>query len=62
MKMDEPKNKLDPTKLTLEQCAQTLSQEIEHLQEDIDAGFPLNEDGTMNVLSYGAWLLSQGDA
>jgi len=30
---------------------------MERLEEDIAAGAPVNEDGTMNIIAYGAWIL-----
>ena len=33
---------------------------IELLQSDIEAGAPVNEDGTINLFDYGAWLLEGG--
>ena len=30
---------------------------LERLDEDIAAGAPVNEDGTVNVLAYAAWIL-----
>lgn len=31
----------------------------ESLRQDVESGAPLNADGTMNLLHYGAWLVSQ---
>lgn len=30
---------------------------LESLEADIAAGAPLNEDGTMNIIAYAAWIL-----
>jgi len=30
---------------------------IEQINADIAAGAPMNEDGTMNILAYTAWIL-----
>ena len=30
---------------------------MESLEADIEAGAPLNEDGTMDIIAYGAWIL-----
>lgn len=35
--------------------AELVSREL--LEKDIKAGAPLNEDGTLNILHYAAWLL-----
>ena len=29
------------------------------LQSDIDAGAPVNPDGTINLIAYGAWLIKE---
>ena len=57
--------KLDPTALPLEEVSRVLSKicpeplTVEQLQEDLDSGAPTNHDGTINLVHYGAWLLSQ---
>jgi len=30
---------------------------LEQLEADIAAGAPVNEDGTVNIIAYGAWIL-----
>lgn len=30
---------------------------LETLEADIASGAPVNEDGTMNIIAYGAWIL-----
>ena len=30
---------------------------LENLEDDIASGAPVNEDGTMNIIAYGAWIL-----
>ena len=30
---------------------------MENLERDIAEGAPLNEDGTMDIIAYGAWIL-----
>ena len=30
---------------------------LERLEADVEAGAPLNEDGTVNLIAYGAWIL-----
>lgn len=59
--------RIDPTHLTPAQCASLLSQESNlsitevQVQEDVEQGCPVNEDGTINLFAFGAWLLSMGD-
>jgi hypothetical protein len=57
--------KLDPTALPLEEVSRVLSKisveplTVEQLEEDLDAGAPTNADGTLNLVRYAAWLLSE---
>ena len=30
---------------------------LEQIEEDIASGAPVNEDGTMNIIAYAAWIL-----
>ena len=30
---------------------------LENLERDIEEGAPVNEDGTMDIIAYGAWIL-----
>lgn len=30
---------------------------METVQRDIDSGAPVNEDGTLNLIDYAAWIL-----
>ena len=30
---------------------------LEQLEADIEAGAPVNEDGTVNIIAYAAWML-----
>ncbi len=32
---------------------------VENVQKAIDAGFPVNANGTINIITFGAWLASQ---
>ena len=32
---------------------------LERLEADIAAGAPVNDDGTMNVIAYTAWILKE---
>ena len=60
------KEKLDFRKLPQDVVVQLLQRSgcreysIELLQSDIEAGAPVNEDGTINLFNYGAWLLEGG--
>lgn len=60
------KEKLDFMKLPQDVVVQLLQRSgcreysIELLQSDIEAGAPVNEDGTINLFDYGAWLLEGG--
>jgi len=53
---------LSPTGLSLEQAARVLSAvgaryaTIENIRRDIEAGAPVNADGTVNLVHYAAWL------
>ena len=33
---------------------------LEQLENDIEAGAPVNENGTIDILAYGAWILKGG--
>ena len=59
--MSEGNNQVDPTRLSVEQAAKLLSAafreriDVTKIQEDLDAGAPLNADGTINLVHYSAW-------
>lgn len=56
---------LNPQALRLEDLARVLSASgprpvtVEMLQADIDDGAPTNADGTVNLLEYARWLISE---
>jgi hypothetical protein len=56
---------LNPTALALADAARALSQvggepiTEEMLRADIDAGAPTNENGTLNLVHYAAWLAKE---
>jgi hypothetical protein len=56
---------LNPQALRLEDLARILSASgprpvtVEMLQADIDDGAPTNADGTVNLLEYARWLISE---
>jgi len=57
--------KLNPTALPLVDAARLLSAvggqvvTVEMLQADVAAGAPTNDDGTLNVAHYAAWLVKE---
>jgi hypothetical protein len=61
MSGDSPQ--LNPSALTVEQTAQVISAaggkrlSVELIRADIAAGAPTNENGTINLVMYAAWLL-----
>ncbi|MFN9880868.1 MAG: hypothetical protein ACK557_20565 [Planctomycetota bacterium] len=56
---------VDPNRLTPEQAAKLLSAAakiripLEQIAEDIEAGAPLNADGTLNLVHYAAWIVKE---
>lgn len=56
---------LNPNALTLANAARLLSRAsgqavtIDVLQADVDAGAPVNADGTINLVHYAAWLVRE---
>ena len=61
----ETKPTLNPTALSVVDAARLLSaaggQRVtaETIQADIDAGAPTNDDGTINLVHYAAWLVKE---
>ena len=61
---DKPKT-ANPNRMTPEQLSTLLSNRrkkrvtVAHIQADIEAGAPTNDDGTVNVVAYAAWLLQE---
>lgn len=59
--MSEAKQTVDPTRLTIEQAARLLSAayreriDAEKIRLDLVGGAPVNDDGTINLVHYGAW-------
>ncbi|MEP0847316.1 MAG: hypothetical protein HRF50_10930 [Phycisphaerae bacterium] len=57
--------KLNPTALPLADAARLLSAvggqvvAVEMLQADVTAGAPTNDDDTLNVAHYAAWLVKE---
>lgn len=60
-----PRPVLDPQALSLEDAARLLSRAggrpvtLDVLQADIDAGAPVNADGTINLVHLAAWLVKE---
>lgn len=58
-------NQLKITALSPENVVRILSRAgcrimtVEMLERDIDAGMPVNEDGTINLLEYLAWMIRE---
>jgi len=52
-------NKLNPSALTVEMAAKMLGLPAEIVRKHIQQGMPTAEDGTINLISYGAWLNSK---
>jgi uncharacterized phosphosugar-binding protein len=56
---------LNPQSLRLGDVARILSASgptpvtVEMIQADIDAGAPLNTNGTMNLVHYAAWIVKE---
>ena len=59
--MSDSNNPIDPTRLSVEQAAKLLSAayreriEADKIQLDLQNGAPVNADGTINLMHYGAW-------
>lgn len=58
--------KISLTALKIEQMAAILRKlgsetaTVENIKRDIADGAPTNEDGTLNVIDYTAWLIQDG--
>lgn len=56
---------LNPSALPLADAARILSRAcgqavaVEMLQADVDAGVPVNADGTINLVHYASWLVKE---
>lgn len=59
------KQQLRPTALTPEDVARLFTSlggkavTVAMIRSDIDAGAPVNADGTINLVHYGAWLVKE---
>lgn len=65
---DGDRRKLNPAALPITYAAQVLTRmgggriTEEMIRADIDAGAPTNDDGTLNLVHYAAWLVQQMNA
>lgn len=56
---------IDPNRLTLEQAAKLLSAAVkvriplEQIEKDVEAGAPTNQDGTISLVHYAAWVVKE---
>ncbi len=56
---------INPLALPISDAAQLLSKAgarqilVEQIEADVAAGAPTNSDGTINLVTYAAWLTSQ---
>lgn len=56
---------LDPQALSIDDLARLLTQlgrekiTQEMIQADVDVGAPINDDGTINLIHYAAWLVRE---
>jgi len=63
--MNGEKTPLDPNRLSVEQAAKLLSAAAkvrvpaEQIAADLEAGAPRNQDGTLNLVHYAAWLVRE---
>jgi hypothetical protein len=62
---DDSKHALNPTSLAVADAARLLTRAggqtvtVQMLQADLAAGAPANADGTINQVSYAAWLVRE---
>ena len=65
MSENMPSASARPSALSLSDAAKLLSKiggrlvTVEMLQKDIDAGAPVNADGTISIVHYAAWLVRE---
>ena len=50
------KTQVDPMALTVDEAARVLSVKAVLIEADLEAGAPVNPDGTLNLVHYAAWL------
>ncbi|MBI1374504.1 MAG: hypothetical protein GC159_17440 [Phycisphaera sp.] len=47
---------INPAALTPQDLAKLVGVSVDTIRSDIDAGAPINRDGTINLVYYAAWL------
>lgn len=63
--MEAPEPRLSPTALPLPDAARLLSNasgqliSVDMLEADVLAGAPTNDDGTLNLIHYAAWIIRE---
>ncbi len=63
--MSNGKSPIDPNRLTVEQAAKLLSAAAkiripeEQIADDLGDGAPQNQDGTISLVAYAAWMLKE---
>lgn len=50
---------LNPVRLSAQDAARVLGVDVALIERDLDDGLPANSDGTLNLVSYAAWLNMQ---
>jgi len=65
MNQDGKKLVASPTRMPIEvlgrlvSCGGSVEEATIRIRRDIEAGAPVNDDGTMNMVSYSAWLVRE---
>lgn len=63
--MADSGDRVDPTRLSVEQAGKLLSAAsrkqvpLEQIEADLVSGAPRNQDGTINLVHYAAWLVKE---
>ena len=65
MNHDGEKPVVSPTRMSIEVLGRlvagggSVEEAVAKIHRDIEAGAPVNDDGTMNMVSYAAWLVKE---
>jgi hypothetical protein len=68
MDHDDGKHSFSPTSLTVVDAARLLTRAggqpvtVDMLKADLAGGAPVNDDGTINLVYYGAWLMREASS